>query len=192
MIGVVLCGGAGSRVDGADKPLLHWRRKPLLDHVLARLAPQVASVHISANRNLAQYQRRAPVVTDRWPDFQGPLAGLASVLLALKEGGNQLAQQRYLVCPGDMPLLPRDLGARLASDYRLGQPRYAHDGQRAQPLCMLCDASLLPGLLAYLASPRRSAMGWLTQCDGQPVPFDSDRGFANVNTSAELANPPDR
>jgi len=48
--GIVLAGGLGRRMGGVDKGLQPWRGRALVDHVLARLAPQVAQVLVSANQ----------------------------------------------------------------------------------------------------------------------------------------------
>lgn len=187
-VGLILCGGAGTRVGGADKPLLTWQNGTLLDSVVNRLAPQVDSLVISANRNIAEYQRRGVVVSDQWPDYQGPLAGLASVLLHYQSTTESLmvSQHRYLVCPGDMPLLPNDLGYRLAAGFQPGQPRYVHDGARSQPLCMLCDHSVLSSLQHYLSGTKRSVLGWLEQIGAVPVHFNQPAAFANVNSLDQL------
>ena len=50
-LGVILAGGRGSRLGGVDKGLQPWRGTPLVDAVLARLAPQVDAIAISANRH---------------------------------------------------------------------------------------------------------------------------------------------
>ncbi|MFK7916251.1 MAG: molybdenum cofactor guanylyltransferase [Pseudomonadales bacterium] len=188
LLGLILCGGAGTRVGGADKPLLAWQNGTLLDAVVEKIAPQVDALVLSANRNLDQYRRRGVVVTDDWSDYQGPLAGLASVLLHYQTaaGSPAAAPQRYLVCPGDMPLLPDDLGQRLSEGYVTGEPRYVHDGERAQPLCMICDDTALPSLQHYLDNSARSVLGWLECTGARPVPFNNPAAFANFNTLEQL------
>ena len=54
---VILAGGKASRMGGADKAFLPLAGKPLLAHVLARLAPQVSDIIISANGDLALTRR---------------------------------------------------------------------------------------------------------------------------------------
>lgn len=54
--GVVLAGGKARRMGGADKGLLELNGKPLWRHVADALAPQLATVVISANRHLDIYQ----------------------------------------------------------------------------------------------------------------------------------------
>ncbi|MEL0027100.1 MAG: NTP transferase domain-containing protein, partial [Perlucidibaca sp.] len=115
--GLILAGGAGQRLGGEDKAWLPWRGQPLFTHVLARMAPQVASLWVSANRDPARYQpwlddgSLRAVIADDWPGTQGPLAGLASALPRLRAAG--AGSDWLLVTPVDTPRLPADLGARL-------------------------------------------------------------------------------
>ncbi len=60
--GIILCGGPGGRIDGADKPLLPWRNAALIEHVVRRLSKQVDAIVISANRNEATYSAYGKVV----------------------------------------------------------------------------------------------------------------------------------
>ncbi len=54
--GVVLAGGLGRRMSddgqGVDKGLQLFRGKPLAQHAIERLAPQVATILLNANQNL--------------------------------------------------------------------------------------------------------------------------------------------
>ena len=66
--GVILAGGRGSRMGGADKGLQNFNGVPLALHTLLKLSPQVGVIMINANRNLAAYESfGAPV----WPDSTG-------------------------------------------------------------------------------------------------------------------------
>ncbi|HET9023288.1 MAG TPA: NTP transferase domain-containing protein, partial [Burkholderiaceae bacterium] len=62
--GLVLAGGRGARMGGADKGWILHDGEPLVATVLRRLAPQVGAVLISANRNIDAYRALAHVVTD--------------------------------------------------------------------------------------------------------------------------------
>src|SRR5262245_40818883 len=75
--GVILAGGQSRRMGGGDKGLLHLAGKPMLAHVVGRLAPQVGRMVINANGNPERFARFGlPVVADSVPDFAGPLAGV--------------------------------------------------------------------------------------------------------------------
>ena len=178
---LLLCGGAGRRLGGADKPLLNWQGQPLVERVAACVRPQVAGILVSANRNLDRYARYGTVVTDRLSGFAGPLAGIASGLRA--------SQTPWLLaCPGDAPELPIDLVARLQaglrnlSDSTRPPAAVAHDGARMQPLPLLLHASVEASLLEYLDSGRRSVLGWLDSLHPAVVDFtDQARAFHSCN-----------
>ena len=67
--GVILAGGRSSRMGGTDKALLPLAGETLLARAIARLAPQVSHIVISANGELNRFAQYAlPVVADRAPD----------------------------------------------------------------------------------------------------------------------------
>ena len=106
---IILAGGRATRMDGADKGLVLFQQKPLIAHVIDRLAPQVDEVLINANRETEAYGRLGyPVLQDEVTGFAGPLAGMQ---LGLKHAKSEYV----LTVPCDSPLLPLDLAARLES-----------------------------------------------------------------------------
>jgi len=105
--GLVLAGGMGRRMDSRDKGLVPFRGKPMVAHVIERLAPQVGSVLINANRNSEQYEAFGyPVISDEVGGFAGPLAGLHA-------GMRACTTELIVTAPCDSPFLPLDLVARL-------------------------------------------------------------------------------
>lgn len=179
--GVVLCGGEGRRVGGADKPLLPLEGKPLVAHVLDRLTPQVGQLVISANRSLNDYRHFGHlVIADDMPGC-GPLGGLASV-------APHVNTSWLFCCPGDAPLLDRTLVARLAGTLTATDLAvYPHDSARAQYLFLLVRTESCRGLPAYLAGGGRSVHGWLETVGARGVPMpELAESFANVNDSAAL------
>jgi molybdopterin-guanine dinucleotide biosynthesis protein A len=188
--GLVLCGGAGRRMGGADKPLLHWRGRPLVEHVIERLHGQVDHIVISANRNLERYAVYGPVVTDTMPGFPGPLGGIHATLALC-------TTPWLLACPGDTPELPLDLADRLltaalqsSSDRALpARAAIAHDGQRMQPLPLLVHVSQRASIGAYLANGQRSVHGWLERARPAIADFDGEAAaFHGRNTLEDLAD----
>ena len=76
-LGVILAGGQGRRMEGADKAFVRLAERPLFDHVLSRLAPQVDAVIVNANGDPARFaDYDLPVVADTVDGFAGPLAGV--------------------------------------------------------------------------------------------------------------------
>ena len=47
--GIILAGGLARRMGGGDKAMLSLSGRPLLAHVIDRLAPQVAEIALNAN-----------------------------------------------------------------------------------------------------------------------------------------------
>lgn len=183
--GLILAGGAGRRMGGVDKGLIEYRGRPLVEHVIERLAPQVSGLIISANRHLEQYRRYGfAVVDDGVADFPGPLAGLAAGLAAC-------ATDWLLCVPCDCPDLPDDLAVRLAAavDNSGGNATMAVATIAAglQPTFQLCQRRLLPALQATLAADRRRVRAWCETQAAIPVHFDDADAFRNLNHPAELA-----
>jgi len=180
LTGLVLCGGAGRRLGGADKPLLEWQGQPLIDRVLAVLSPQVDRVLISANRHLDDYRCRAAVITDGelGPEFTtvhaGPLAGIAA--------GLAVCRTRWLlVCPGDGPRPPADLATRLLAASAGHVGAVAHDGERRQPLHLLLRTTLADAARRALRGDG-SVHRWLAGLNLGEADFsDQPAAFFNVN-----------
>jgi molybdopterin-guanine dinucleotide biosynthesis protein A len=112
IVGVVLAGGLARRMGGGDKGLIELEGRPILDHVLARLAPQVDCIVINANgapARLAGYG--LPIVPDSVEGFAGPLAG---VLAGMEWAARECPDADWIVTAAtDTPFFPRDLVARL-------------------------------------------------------------------------------
>jgi molybdenum cofactor guanylyltransferase len=178
--GLVLAGGEGRRVGGADKGLLDYQGKPLVAHVIERLAPQVDTLLISANRNLDDYLDFGyPVVTDDSSERLGPLAGIAAGLHAC-------TTPWLVVCPCDCPHLPVDLVAQLMAGVGNAQIAIAKTQDGTQPTFMLCRRELLSLLEAWLAAGERKVMAWCRNQGAVEVLFPDAAAFANFNTPSDL------
>jgi molybdopterin-guanine dinucleotide biosynthesis protein A len=181
--GLILAGGRGRRVQGADKGLLPYQGRPMIASVIERLAPQVHALIISANRNVAIYRQFGwPVVTDELREYQGPLAGLCCGLAAT-------ASPWLLSVPCDGPRLPLDLAARLAAVQHDSGARVviASDGSRTQFAYALIATGLLPDLRAWLAEGHRRLGGWLERQHPAIVDCsDVAQSFANFNQTVQI------
>ena len=176
--GLVLSGGAGRRMGGRDKGWVEWQGRPLIEHVLERLRPQVTQVLISANRNHERYAALgATVVADATSDetFPGPLAGIAAGLAHVRT-------EWLLVVPCDAPRLPRDLAERLADGRGAASAAVARVGQRSEPLFCLLARDLNAHAAAALHAGERSVAHWLAAIGAAPVAFPDATAFINVNT----------
>lgn len=180
--GVILAGGRGSRMGGVDKGLVPFAGRPLVEWVIAALAPQVDRLLISANRSLAAYRAYGhAVVTDLEPGYQGPLAGMLSAMRAADEGW-------ILTLPCDGPLAPPDLRARLADALtaQRSEIAVATDGRRTQFVHALLPVSLAPSLERFLASGERRSADWYAGHRVALVDFgDQAERFVNLNAPDE-------
>lgn len=182
--GVILAGGRGRRLGGADKGLVQFADKPLIEYVIAALQPQVGCLVISANRNRDIYAAYGfPVIADTVGEYYGPLAGMLSALRA--------ALTPYvLTAPCDAPALPADLAGRLSAALVRENAQacvVVCDG-RMQPVFALLHRALADDLQKYLECGGRAAGAWMHAQHAATVDFsDQAPAFANINTPQALA-----
>ena len=186
--GVILAGGLGRRMGGVDKGLQLLAGRPLAAHVAERLAPQVGSLLINANRSQADYAALGyPVLADEIPDFAGPLAGLHAALSA--------ATTAWVVTvPCDSPYLPEDLVCRLQAAMLATGANLAIASceGRLHPVFCLCRKSLQEQLAIYLNEGGRRVAQWCAAMGAVEVDFDDQpAAFRNFNTLDDLSGKPD-
>jgi molybdenum cofactor guanylyltransferase len=179
--GIVLAGGQGRRMGGIDKGLKVLRGKPMVEWVLARLAPQVGEIVINANQNIDRYQSYGHrVVRDEISGFAGPLAGLHAGLKAA-------AHELVVTVPCDSPFLPHDLVSRLRDSLGERELAVAKTGDQPHPVFALVRKSVLPGLASFLAGGGRKIDAWYAALEVVEVSFDDEAdAFRNINTLEEL------
>ena len=179
--GIVLAGGQGRRMGGVDKGLQPLGGKTMIEHVIARLAPQVDEVLINANRNLECYAAFGyPVIPDVTGGFAGPLAGLQAGLGAANHA-------LVVTAPCDSPFLPLDLVARLRAAMGANDLAVAKTGTQAHPVFAMVRRNILDHLTTYLTSGGRKIDAWYASLKVVEVAFDAEAdAFRNINTREEL------
>lgn len=193
--GLVLAGGQGTRMGGADKGLQVLANKPLALHCAQRLQPQVGQVLINANRHIDIYQTLGyPVVQDlpltEAEAYPGPMAGLAAGLAACHTPW-------LLTVACDTPLFPQDLAQRLAQAATSNNswvaiacsPPIEANSQRPvpQPTFCLIHHSLAASARQFLVGGGRRIRQWAGLHAHCLVQFDDAQAFYNANTPEELA-----
>ena len=189
--GLILAGGLARRMGGGDKALIDVGGQPLLAHVIARLAPQVAGLALNANGDLARFASFGlPVVADDVPGFAGPLAGVLAGLdwLARERPGATHA----VSVAADTPFLPSDLVARLAAARAGADARLAcaASGGRRHPVIALWPVELRFDLRRALVEEDIRKIEWFMRrhavvaADWPIAPFDP---FFNINAPDDLA-----
>ncbi len=193
--GLVLAGGRGARMGGADKGLQNFKGLPLALYTLMRLqmqqGPPLAEILINANRNLSAYEAfGAPVWPDTLDGFAGPLAGFLT-------GLERCETPLLLTVPCDTPLFPLDLLERLHNALLNEDADMAmagaceEDGQlRAQPVFCLMRVEVLESLVTFTHQGGRKIDAWTAQLKTVLAPFnrpnDDPRAFFNANTVEQL------
>lgn len=181
--GVVLAGGQGSRMGGVDKGLQPFRGKPMVAHVLERLAPQVDEILVNANRNVDAYAALGHrVVADEIAGFAGPLAGF-------ERGLAHATHPLVVTVPCDSPFLPHDLVDRLrrALQAQAADLAVARTGEQPHPVFSLMRREVQGSLREFLSSGQRKIDKWYAALRVVEVPFDDEaEAFVNINTRDEL------
>lgn len=190
-VGVLLAGGLARRMGGGDKPLKTIGGKTILDHVIARLAPQCDSLILNANGDPARFAAFGlPVIADTVEGFAGPLAG---VLTALDWTAAQRSDVEWVLSAAtDCPFLPRDLVARLHQARASAGAKLAvaaSDGQ-THPVIGLWNVALRDELRhALVVEDIRKIDRWTARYPLATVtwPADPVDPFFNANTVDDIA-----
>jgi len=182
---LILSGGRGHRMGGADKGLMSWQDKPLIEHIINTLKKQVGQILLSCNRNIETYQTYGlPVINDQIPNFQGPLSGILATL-----NSGLCTGELLLICPCDCPTLPDGLAENLFRQKREKNLDciYVYDGERDQYLLALISTNCKNSLEKYISTGGRSVKGWYKTLNCGRAEFsDIKSHFLNLNTCSEL------
>jgi molybdopterin-guanine dinucleotide biosynthesis protein A len=213
ILGLILAGGQGSRMQGVDKGLQKLNDKPLVLHAVARLAPQVRHIAINANRNLLDYACFGfSVVNDDVHLKSGPLSG---ILAGLQQATKMATRFDFLaVAPCDVPFAPSDWVPKLGQALLISTSNATKSKEnesatsereinvafiKGQPVfCLLhCTPKLTLELADFLQQGGRRMQDWLQMQNAIPVPVapmamqhvnGGDRlvNFDNINTDSQL------
>lgn len=186
--GLILAGGAGRRMGGADKAMLMVGGRVLVGICRDRFAPQVSVLAVSANGDPARFLPfDLQVLPDSTSD-QGPLAGIvAGLAWAKRSDATALATVAV-----DTPFFPMDMVQRLADADGTGGVAMAESGDRLHPTFALWHRPAWPQVAAAYAAGTRSLQQAAGSVGLRRVGFDDVPGaFFNINSPADLANAQD-
>ena len=185
---VILAGGRADRMGGGDKCLQPLAGRPILAHVLDRLAPQVSALVLSANGDAARFAAFGlAVVADKVPGQPGPLAGLLAGLDWAADQGADL----MISVAADAPFLPDDLVAGLAAEGATAIAASPDETGRLRrhPVVGLWQVSARDDLRRALADGLRKVGLWADRQKAATVAWDGREvdPFFNVNRLEDLA-----
>jgi molybdenum cofactor guanylyltransferase len=191
VVGVLLAGGQARRMGGGDKCLRQLGGATILEHVVARARPQVATLVLNANGDPGRFAAFGlPVVADVVEGFAGPLAG---VLTGMAWAGAQRPDYPWIATMAtDTPFFPADLVARMLSavEGAGAELACAASGGRAHPVFGLWPVRLADDLRAAMIEEGiRKVDVWTARHRLVEVPFATDPidPFFNTNRPEDLA-----
>ena len=179
----MLAGGLARRMGGGDKALLPLAGRPMLAHLLERLAPQAEALAVSANGEPARFRGVAPgisILPDGVPGFPGPLAGV----LAGMDHAAALGLPFVVTVPGDTPLIPPDLVARLRA--AAAPIACAASVGRVHPPVAFWPVRLRGALREAVLGGEGKVSRWAARHGCATVEWDRDP-FLNANAPEDLA-----
>lgn len=184
---------------GPLKPLRRLAGRPMVAHVVERLAPQVMDLVVIANQPAAAFKALKVAVIADPPDIQraakrdgrklGPLAGILA--------GMEWARAHHphagwiLTAPADVPFLPLDLTVRLCGHMHVPEPDVlmVRHGRRREHTIAVWSVKLAADLRrAVLEEGVRRVDEFARRYRFAELVWPGGAGpFLNVNTPAEFA-----
>ncbi len=185
---IILAGGAGRRMGGLDKGLVHYQGKPLVQWVKESLPASVKQVIISCNRHADDYSQFGQTIADLSSEFTygGALSGIAA--------GLGLCQHNWvIIAPCDLIFYPTDfahaawtaLTTHVQQHPQAAKIAVAHDGERRQNLCLLIHKEEINSLTQALQNSR-AVHHWLDARQALNIPWADAHAFLNINEPAQL------
>jgi len=177
--GIVLAGGKSSRM-GADKSLMVWKNKSLVEHAIDTLKPFCYKVIISSNHTIYDYTG-----CETWPDIitqQAPIIGIYS---CLKRSETEL----NIILSCDMPLIGIELINYLlehSKDYDIIVPSHAQNF--LEPLCGIYKKSISAEMDTFINDQNLSLNQFIKKVIHfivpihSKLPFYKSNMFSNINS----------
>lgn len=174
---IVLAGGHGRRMGGADKASLRVHGTRLVDRLLAQLPYGCARIVVSP------HWLGMPQVVEN-PLFGGPVAGIAAGLAALPP--RELVAVMAVDAPDSPRLIPHLVDAldRERADVSV---TVESTGTHIQPLCAVWEAGALEGGIGKLKSPRGASARRLLRTAGAIAYVPGTGAERDYDTPGELA-----
>jgi len=184
--GVVLAGGAGRRLGGADKARLAVGGRQLLERAFVALAPAARIAVAGGGRIHPADLPDRVVLADPRPD-RGPLGGIAAALAWAEAGGARWLLTAPVDAPFLTPIIYEALLADLAANPDAAAAIAVADG-REQWLAAALRPRLAASARRALDTPDLAVARFLEASGLRRVPIpNASNAFLNVNTPSDLA-----
>ena len=174
---------------GGDKCLRTIGGRTILDHVIARVRPQVTRLVLNVNGDPGRFAATGlPVAADVVGGFAGPLAGVLTGMTWARTHAPECAFVASFAT--DTPFLPGDLVARLLAAVEAGaEMACAASGGRNHPVFALWPVTLRDALQGALVEEGvRKIDAWTARYRLATVSFGNEPfdPFFNVNAPEDL------
>ncbi|WP_165793758.1 molybdenum cofactor guanylyltransferase [Hyphococcus luteus] len=182
---MILSGGGGRRMGGADKGALKLLGERMIDRAAARLTPQVDRILISGPHDYGTGLTALPDLED---GPLGPAAGLWAALKWIEENAPQA--DGFLTAPADGPFAPDDLFKRLSAQ---GKCVIAATAGGVHPtFAWWRNDALRAALDAAPKGEGLSLKALAAEIGARRVLFADEKAFLNINTPEDLKRAEDQ
>ncbi len=183
--GVIQAGGRSARLGGRPKALIELGGRPIIERVVAALAPAVDDLLVVTNTPELYAFLELPMVGDVYPDH-GSLGGIYSGLEAV-------SGPAALTVACDMPFLHPDVVKLVASRAHQGDVVIPRVGSRLETMHAVYGKACLPHIAERLIAGQLKIVDFLERVRVVEIAEDEvalfrDPGivFMNVNTPDDL------
>ena len=191
VVGAILAGGRSQRMGKGDKGLKSLGEKPMVAHVIERLAPQVSTLIINTNSDPKAFAPFGlPVVADILREFAGPLAGVLTVMRWAQTNRPDARWVFTTAC--DTPFLPMDCVQTLfraaTSTHSIYAGAMSSSGVHYTTGLWSVDSA--DDLAAFLTRGERKVRSWVERHRHINAFFPDDSNgcdpFFNINTPEDV------
>lgn len=186
---IILAGGLGKRVGGANKALMMLNGQPMLQQVIQQIKDCSEHIIISANRDITLIQQYDYPVCSDLPTYRhmGPLAGIISAATLLPPQIDFIQ-----IVPCDLPFITSNIIEHLYQQLH-HQPElhivYAADPSKQHPIVCQMRRHHLTKVEQQLNSTGKHSMRSIIEpYPHSIVTFNNSIPFTNYNNSAMFAS----
>jgi len=183
--GIILAGGLGKRFGGINKALIQFFDRPLIEHVIDALRPQVDQILISANRNIVELSYFGYSVIEDNLKNSGPLGGIASLI-------DHVTTDLAIVTTCDTMHIPENFVSELETSRTKNKAdiAIAKNDIGIQRLNFSTTKETLAGARDFLKTGNLTVAQWQNEINACEVRFSSTEKLLplyNINTPEDLA-----
>jgi len=185
---LLLAGGLSRRFGGGIKTFAKINGVSIFEKIISVLKKQGVNILINANSNHKIFlNSKLPIIADINKNFQGPLAGIYTSMVWVKE--KKLDIEWILSVPSDTPFLPNNLLEFFLSKInKTKKIIIARSNNKIHPVIGIWNINLLKSLEQELKSDNRKIMKWVykNKYDILDFPVKFYDPFFNINNKEDI------